>query len=985
MVSEPIPLLPFIVFDEKGNVLQCEGQLEILWQATDTGKTREIRPELREEIKALLKLSLETRNPQRLLKVLNYANQKHIIELHTTQVSRGEIKLYVNAINIEENWTDIYEQPELLHPGGTESFENVFENAPFPIAITSITTHTFVRGNTCFHTYCGYQPEETKGKSVLDLKLLQNEDDREKILDIMVRKGSVTGFTVALQSKTGTPQLGKIYINKIQYEHLPCLLIIILDLTAAEKAKADLLLSEQQRYKMLFEKASDGIILINENRFVACNEKICQLFRTERNDILNKTPFDFSPPIQPNGEASESFLIEKINEIEGDKAVLFEWMHLNKYGQEVPVEVSLSRLYIDEEEKLLAVIRDLRPRYEQDKKLKERESKFQAIFEQAPIGIMMCRFGGDIMQANNAFTRIIGYSREELKTMNIADFSLPDECHNDDILNLSATDTQHSFPEVEKCYLHKDGSNIDVLLKVVIVKDAAGSADYILAMAVDISHQKKIALDLTRYRKITDVASDIILIINPKNEQIVDCNATALNSLKYNRKSLLTMQLKDLEADHSLKEAHLQIKEFKSRQNFEKQKVYRGALKQKDGVKIPVAISIAAKSFGKEHYVIAIARNIKEQVKFEKKLKEQQELLENINQNINSGIFRYTSNKGFDYANKSLARLFGFNDAKEILSLKTSNMGRYVASHHDMEHVVKELMQHRHIQNKELAFIKQSGEQFWGLLNCILFIAADGNLKIDGAIIDISDLKESEQLLYQKNKELKKINTELDRFVYSASHDLRAPLTSLLGLVNIAKLDDDRKKMDVYLDLMHKSIFKLDTFLKDIINYSRNSRLDLNIEAFSLALLIEEAIASHQYLKSFSRINFKIKMMGEKICYTDRRRLNIVIHNLIANAIHYHDLEKTEPYVFISANVNKTHIRIEVEDNGQGIDEKYQKKIFDMFYRASYDSEGSGLGLYIVKETIERLKGTILLNSKPGLGSTFTLNIKNFYASKKAS
>ncbi len=981
MVSQPIYQLPFVIFNEKGDVLQYEGQMEILWHRKSFHKLLEIRPELREEVSTLVQLTLTTRLNQRLLKVLRFNNDKYILELLTSLQEEAAVKLTVNAINIQENWTEIYQEPSLQHPDDSQSFQNIFNSAPFPMAITSLTTHTFIKGNNCFHEYSGYSPEETMGKSVLELKLLQNVEDREKMLDIMVRKGSVTGYTIALRNKAGQRKSGKIYINKIEYQRLPCLLIIVLDLTDTEQAKAAFELSEK-RYRMLFEKASDGIILIEGNRFVACNEQICTLFEAERDEILHKSPLDFSPVLQPNGIASEIFWKDKIKEIGENNSILFEWMHHNKWGEEVPVEVSLSRLFIDKAEKFLAIIRDLRPRYEHENNLKDREFKFLAIFEQSPIGIIMCRFGGNIIQANDAFSKTIGYSKDELTTMNMADFSLPEERQKDYILNLSPMDAEKSFPEVEKAYVHKHHKIVHVLLKVVIAKAASGKADYILAMVVDISHQKKIALALTRYRKITDVASDIILIINPKDEMIVDCNATAMKILQYSRPALLKMRLQDLEVNSSLEETHEHIKDFRTRKNLEKDKVFRGSLKQKNGEFLPVAISLAARSFGREHYVIAIARNIKEQVIFEQKLKEHKELLENINHNINSGIFRYTSNHGFVYANKSLATLFGFRDAKEILSLAKVYIGKYMASSSDMEKVVKELLRHRHIQNKELQFVKKNGEKFWGLLNCILFIGQDGNLYTDGAIINISDLKASEDQLSQKNDELKKINAELDRFVYSASHDLRAPLTSLLGLVNIAKLDNQNQKTDIYLDMMNRSISKLDIFLKDIIDYSRNSRLDLNIEAFELRLLLEEAIGSHQYLESFQNINFKIILKGEKTCYTDRRRLNIVIHNLIANAIRYHDLSKPKPYVLITANVTNSDIKIEVEDNGQGIEDKFQEKIFDMFYRASYDSDGSGLGLYIVKETIERLKGTILLNSKPRIGSTFIVNIKNFHAAQ---
>jgi signal transduction histidine kinase len=108
---------------------------------------------------------------------------------------------------------------------------------------------------------------------------------------------------------------------------------------------------------------------------------------------------------------------------------------------------------------------------------------------------------------------------------------------------------------------------------------------------------------------------------------------------------------------------------------------------------------------------------------------------------------------------------------------------------------------------------------------------------------------------------------------------------------------------------------------------------------------------------------------------SDKNRLRIVMSNLIANAMRYHDLRKVERYIRVKHQMNGRVFYLKVEDNGQGIALEQHNRIFDMFYRGNEQSKGSGLGLYIVRETLTKLSGSIQLESAPGIGSTFTVKL----------
>lgn len=229
--------------------------------------------------------------------------------------------------------------------------------------------------------------------------------------------------------------------------------------------------------------------------------------------------------------------------------------------------------------------------------------------------------------------------------------------------------------------------------------------------------------------------------------------------------------------------------------------------------------------------------------------------------------------------------------------------------------------------------------------------------------------------LQEKNNELEKINFELDRFVYSASHDLRSPLTSILGLLNILREEVKDAGTTQLVGMMEESILKLDNTIRDIVAYSRNNRTDVVFEPVHLRSLVEEIANNLRYLENGEfKIQEQITVTDEMVFLCDRNRLQIILNNLLANAIRYrHPARK--PEIKVSSTLNGQFVEIAVSDNGLGINEQHIGKIFEMFYRTSDTSAGSGLGLYIVKETIKKLNGSIEVESRVNEGSIFSFQL----------
>lgn len=232
-------------------------------------------------------------------------------------------------------------------------------------------------------------------------------------------------------------------------------------------------------------------------------------------------------------------------------------------------------------------------------------------------------------------------------------------------------------------------------------------------------------------------------------------------------------------------------------------------------------------------------------------------------------------------------------------------------------------------------------------------------------------------LLEEERSALEKTNRELDSFLYSTSHDLRAPVASLLGLINIAKHDIKDESGQQYVKMMEERVKKLDHIFSDILNYSRNIKTEITLKTFRLGEMVEDVITDVKFNQGADSIRLDYDEQIHHILRTDYYQLKVVLGNLISNAVKYHDSKKPDQFIAIRFEKMDRDVHISVEDNGIGIAPESQHKVFDMFYRATSEAEGSGLGLFIVQQALDKINARITLVSELGKGSIFKVIIEN--------
>ncbi|MEM9390404.1 MAG: PAS domain S-box protein [Bacteroidota bacterium] len=359
--------------------------------------------------------------------------------------------------------------------------------------------------------------------------------------------------------------------------------------------------------------------------------------------------------------------------------------------------------------------------------------------------------------------------------------------------------------------------------------------------------------------------------------------------------------------------------------------------------------------------------DVTERVIAEKRSKHNEQLFGQLFSNSPLGLVLLDHKHNVVQVNQGFQEIFGFNQ-NELEGKKLNNL--IVPAEGSREALDINLLTSRgEVGKLESIRLNKAGERIPVIIYGVPVSLENETIGIYGIYVDITQRTRIEN-------ELKIRNDELDNFVYKVSHDLRAPLSSILGLVNLARIEESGQNLRDYIGMIENRIKLLDSFINDVLSHSKNLKLKVDISEVKLGEVIDKCFCDLSYLPHAGDIDVSISIKGEPL-YSDQWRVNEIFRNLISNAIKYVDPNKDDSFIKLDIVISSASAEIMIIDNGIGISEHTLPKIFDMFYRATESSEGSGIGLYIVKNAIDKLGGSIKINSEEKKGTTFKIKLPN--------
>lgn len=248
---------------------------------------------------------------------------------------------------------------------------------------------------------------------------------------------------------------------------------------------------------------------------------------------------------------------------------------------------------------------------------------------------------------------------------------------------------------------------------------------------------------------------------------------------------------------------------------------------------------------------------------------------------------------------------------------------------------------------------------------------------IISAIEEANKFYMANSMLQTRNLELQEAYTELDKFAYSVSHDLRSPLAGILVGINSAFETSSMEEIKELLLLMEKSAFKLDNYICNMHEYYRSRRGVLKITEIDFKQLAEEISSVYKVYTNANKISFEINVNQVGAFYTDELMMKMILNNLITNAVKYQKKNSNDKRIKLDISVENGIVEISITDTGIGIAENDFHAVFNSFSEETSPHSGSGLGLYNIKSALLKLDGSIEVSSVVGSGSVFKLRIPN--------
>jgi len=746
--------------------------------------------------------------------------------------------------------------------------------------------------NTAAENLLGYPKEEIIGKNFRRFLAPEVQAQFDDYMQEIKSTGKSKGLLL-IQTANGDKRVWK-YDNTLCEEKgaEPFVRGFANDITEL-KQKAHLLKISEKKYKDLFEKSDDAMLIIKNGRFVDCNRATVKMLRYKnKKELLNTHPSVLSPEFQPDGRPSFEKADEMMKLAFEKGSHRFEWEHKKADGEIFPVEVLLTAITIDENEKILHTVwRDITDRKIAEKKLKDSEQTYRSLFEDSADGMFL--MSDVFIDCNQSVCKLFRCSKEEIIGKSPVDFS-PEVQPDGQNSFLSASEkieaAYNGIPQ-RFYWKHKTKDNVLFDAEVTLNRVFIENKNLIQAVVRDITEQKKTERIQNAIYRISESAYTAIdmYALYKKIHEIISTLLPVKN---------IYIALYDDETE--LLSFPYFVDEYDPQQ--------------------------PAKKLGKglTEYVLRTGKAclVNEKKDLELRASGEVEIIGEPTK-IWLGV---------------------------PLKISGKTIGVIVLQDYDDENAYGE-------DEKQL----------------LIFVSEQ--------IAQVIERKQNSVQLKEYAQKLKEANLTKDKFISIIAHDLKSPFQGLLGYSQIltteySSLPEEEKLFFIKsIDEISKNAFSL---LEDLLTWSRlqTGKMEVNLETFNLLENLSPTIS----LLEQTALNKEIKLIcsvdKQITVNADKNMLCTIIRNLISNGIKFTNKGGT---ISLTASADENFVKISVEDTGVGIDEDRLLKLFSidksLSTRGTADEEGTGLGLLLCKEMVEKQGGEIHVESTLGEGSKFTFNL----------
>ena len=877
--------------------------------------------------------------------------------------------------------------------------------------------------NESFCEMMGYSKEELLGKSY---QSMTDEFNRKKVFNFynQVYKTEVVqrNFQFEFFHKNGQ----KIIVNSSVYLKYDAkgaksgFCGMVQDFTEKIILEKRLKRSEE-RYRLISENANDLISILNQSlKFEYINEKPCLLtLGYSRDEIIGKSVLDLVHP-----DDKKKSIIKLVDGLEKGKNVL-ELRIKHKKGFWVWIEVK-GRTFTDKDGKIKGILigRDITERKEADKRIKESEEKYHAIFNASPDFIYLTDLKGNILDANPAFLEKTKISLKEAQNKQILEF-FAGENLEDLKAQINELRVGKAIKGLEATVKNTLGEIYDCEINTVPLKENE-KITRTISFARDITARKlaeqKLIMSEKKYRHLFESSPFAIWIVD-FNGVIIDCNST-MNLLlsKYKRDDLIGKNIIEVLALFDRPEYFIPL--FKSKlESFIKNEPLNPLefkMTRADKVEKWVNIRASKIKLGDEMLIQVLIQDITEKKEAALKLQKSEEELKILNRELERIVSERTKelreserkyrhlyeNSPFSIAlittkgiiidiNSKTSELFGF-EKEDLIGknyLKLSNI--FPSETRSGLRTLKELDRKRSpmslVMKPQTVRIFNKDKKLLWVESELSTIEIGGEIMIQAIIQDVTDkkiaeekLKESERMLRQQNIELKELDRLKTDFISIAAHDLKTPLISVGGYIDLILLREKDLKDDIKEDLNRvvSNVHRLERYINRLLDVMKidAGKIEIIKKVENIYDIITDCLSELEYQISQKKIAINLNIPKDLELKVDRFRITQVFSNILSNAVKF---SPNDGILKINVLEENQNFLFKIKDNGKGLTLKEIEKLFGKFVTIGQATEsytafekGSGLGLYISKGMIEVHGGKIWVKSEgrdKGAEISFTL------------